>query len=423
MKKQASSKSYLIIGLIFLFIGVATLIGKVPLFKSVANLVLIFMILKSIKELFSFILTKQVKDIKLFNKIFNVVISVIALIFKDYSIAIVPILFSAYSILNALIKIINYILLKENNVSDRFRELFLGIFYLFIGFIILLGPLVHLKFVLNVLGIYSTLLGTSFIFDYLEINNYFKLLKIKVCLPSIVEVFIPIQVLQRINKAMNNDEEVLLEHRKENKTPDLEIFIHVTKDGYGTLGHMDIFYNNEILSYGNYDISSYKFHDGIGRGVLFKVKDKEKYIKFCIEDNKKTLFAFGLSLNEKEKEKINKNIERINAELKEWDCPYKRALKIGKKAKKEDYMDYSSRLYRATKAKFYKFKSGKFKSFCVIGNNCVSFANKIIGSALNDSFKLYGVLTPGTYYEYLEREFMKKNSIVCSKKIYTKSSN
>lgn len=422
MKKNINGKSYLIIGLILFIIGILTLVGSVPLFKNVANLVLIFMVLKSLKELFGFLLTKSKKDIKLFNKIFNVLISIFALIFNEYSIAIVPIIFSVYSLLNSIIKIINYLLLKSNNVNNRFRELFLGIVYLFVGIVVLLSPIVHLGFVLTVLGIYSILLGISFIFDYLEINHYRKFFKIKICLPSIVEAFIPLSVLQRINKAINNDEEIIMETKKKNVTPDLEIFIHVTEDGYGTLGHMDIYYNNEIMSYGNYDVSSYKFHDGVGRGILFTIKDKDKYIKFCIEDNKKTLFSFGLKLNGQEKDKIDKNINRIKEQLKEWNPPYVEAKKNHKRVNQKDYMDYSSRLYRATHAKFYKFKAGKFKSFCVIGNNCVSFANKIIGNALKDSFKLYGVLTPGTYYGYLEREFMKKDSIVVSKKIYTKSS-
>ena len=117
MKKNISGKSYLIIGLILLIIGVLTLIGSVPLFKNVANLVLIFMVLKSIKELFGFLLIKSRKDIKLFNKIFNVIISIFALIFNEYSIAILPLLFSFYALLNAIIKIINYILFVASNTK------------------------------------------------------------------------------------------------------------------------------------------------------------------------------------------------------------------------------------------------------------------------------------------------------------------
>ncbi|MBE6160012.1 MAG: hypothetical protein E7157_03075 [Lactobacillales bacterium] len=420
--KRINGKSYLIIGLILIIIGIFTLIGSVDLFKSVANLVFIFMVLISIKDLFSFILKKPNKDIKLFIKIFNVIISILALIFNEYSIAIVPIIFSAYSLLNAFINSLNFILLKINKIKGGYKLLFFGLFYLLIGVIILLGPIVHLDFVLLVLGIYSILLGFSFVFDYLEINHFRRFFKIRICLPSILEVFIPLSVLQKVNRKINNDEEIVLEEKKENINPDLEIFVHVTQNGFGTLGHMDIYFNGEFISYGNYDISSYKLYDGIGRGILFIIKDKQKYIDFCIEDNKKTLFSFGIKLNEKEKKQIEKNINKVKENLKEWYPPYVQAKNKNKKAKIKDYMDYSSRLYRTTSADFYKFKTGKFKSFSVLGNNCVSFANKIIGSVLKDKFKFYGVLTPGTYYDYLEREFMKKGSIVVSKKIYTKSS-
>ena len=67
-----------------------------------------------------------------------------------------------------------------------------------------------------------------------------------------------------------------------------------------------------------------------------------------------------------------------------------------------------------------KFKKSKYKIFFVLGNNCVSLANRIIGKNLRDKFKFYGVMTPGTYYDYLEREYMKKRGIVVSKKIYSK---
>ena len=320
--KKINGKSYLIIGIILLIVGIFTLVGRVELFKNVTNLVLIFMVLISIKDLFSFILKKPDNDTKLFIKIINVVLSVLAFILSEYVIAIVPIIFSAYSLLNSFINILNFVLLKQNKIRGEYQKLLFGLFYLFVGIIVLLGPIIHLDFVLFVLGIYSISLGLSFIFDYLEINHYGKFLKIKICLPSIIEAFIPLSVLQRINKAINNDEEVLLETRKENIEPDLEIFVHVTADGFGTLGHLDIYYNGEFISYGNYDVSSYKLKEGTGRGILFIVKDKEKYIDFCITDNRKTLFSFGLKLNEKEKNKIDENISKIKENLKEWKPPY-----------------------------------------------------------------------------------------------------
>ena len=105
-----------------------------------------------------------------------------------------------------------------------------------------------------------------------------------------------------------------------------------------------------------------------------------------------------------------------------WHSPYEVDLKKNKKENKEtdinDYKDYASRLYQVTKAKFYKFKKGKFKKFFVVGNSCCNLVNYLLGKNGIDILDMYGVITPGAYYEYLNREFHMKNSIVISRKIY-----
>ncbi len=409
---KINGKSYLLIGLILILVGIFNLIGNVSLFRSIADLTLIIMVLITIKDLFSLIVKKPKIDIKLFIRIINVFIATLAFIFHDYSIAIVPIIFAIYTIGNAIVYFINFAIVKINTSRYGVRYFFCGLIYLAVGIMILFRPLINLGFMLNIIGIYAILLGTTFIFDYLQINHYYRFLKIRISLPSIIEAFIPLSVLRSINKEINNNKEIDYEYTKVNQKPDLEIFIHVTEKGFGRLGHMDICFNNEIISFGNYDISSYKFHELFGHGIVFITNEKEKYIKFCIKDTKKTLFSFGLKLTEKEKQEVENNIKKIKEELKEWQPP---CLKDNKK-----HIDYSSRLYKATKADFYKFKKSKYKIFFVLGNNCVSLANRIIGKNLRDKFKFYGVMTPGTYYDYLEREYMKKRGIVVSKKIYSK---
>ena len=49
-------------------------------------------------------------------------------------------------------------------------------------------------------------------------------------------------------------------------------------------------------------------------------------------------------------------------------------------------------------------------------------ADSIIGKSGTDILKINGIITPGTYYEYLNREFQKKNSMVISKNIYNAQS-
>ena len=75
-------------------------------------------------------------------------------------------------------------------------------------------------------------------------------------------------------------------------------------------------------------------------------------------------------------------------------------------------------LYKSTKANFYKFKTSKLKRYFVLGNNCGILVDKILKSSGIEGLKMYGIITPGTYYDFLEREYMKKGSNVVSKKIY-----
>ena len=44
----------------------------------------------------------------------------------------------------------------------------------------------------------------------------------------------------------------------------VEIFIHVSPDGFGTIGHCDICIDNQVISYGNYDYDSIRLFETIG---------------------------------------------------------------------------------------------------------------------------------------------------------------
>ncbi len=57
------------------------------------------------------------------------------------------------------------------------------------------------------------------------------------------------------------------------------MFIHVTKDGFGAIGHVDLCYKGRIISFGNYDTnSSASWNDG--RGTFFLSADRENTSNF-----------------------------------------------------------------------------------------------------------------------------------------------
>jgi len=67
------------------------------------------------------------------------------------------------------------------------------------------------------------------------------------------------------------------EKNSSNKDVGMEVFIHVTLDGIGAVGRVDLCYNGQVISYGNYDDRSFRLL-GIGSRVFCYFKE-EKYVK------------------------------------------------------------------------------------------------------------------------------------------------
>ena len=63
---------------------------------------------------------------------------------------------------------------------------------------------------------------------------------------------------------------------------------------------------------------------------------------------------------------------------------------------------------------------GPFKTYFALNTNCVLLADTIVGQAGIDLVKIQGLISPGAYFEYFNREFSRKNSFVISRIIYYK---
>ena len=118
----------------------------------------------------------------------------------------------------------------------------------------------------------------------------------RISLPVFLAAFIPHTVLTKLNQFLAGGKERKagdfenLDHKKSNRPPELEIFIHVANDGFCAIGHADICYEGELIAYGNYDEASSN-PLGFGDGVLI-VTNKKQYIPFCLKFNKTTIFSF-----------------------------------------------------------------------------------------------------------------------------------
>ncbi|MEG1630127.1 MAG: hypothetical protein RR345_03335, partial [Erysipelotrichaceae bacterium] len=59
-------------------------------------------------------------------------------------------------------------------------------------------------------------------------------------------------------------------------------------------------------------------------------------------------------------------------------------------------------------------------TFFVLYTNCVSFVGNLIECVGLNLVDLSGIISPGSYYDFLNKQFMSEKSFVIARKLYTK---
>ncbi len=416
MKEQSISDiSILITALLSFFLGlilIGTPIGSLSFFHFTISISII-------------ILGLALTFVKIYRKdtVSNILLSFILFIIGTYFLhnpktflSIFPILFSLYIFLNGIIKFSTFCVYKSNNFKGFFRTLFASILDFIFGFIIIINPSKSIKPLTYILGIYFILIGFNHFIDYLRVkfpNNFlFKKRRFRITLPTIVSLLIPYAFYTKINKKLSEEVTPVKIDKDVSGDVDLEIFIGVKDSLIGTFGHADLWFEGKVYSYGHYDEDSKKLFDTIGDGTLFIIDDRMKYLRFCAEHSKKTIFAFGITLTDKQKEKVRNELNKIKNNTYRWKC-------VQEHDKSQEFGDYASCLYRSTNAKFYKFTQSSYKLYFALWTNCVKLVDNILKATGGDILRLNGVITPGAYYYHLNNEFKKKKSNVIRKEIIT----
>jgi uncharacterized membrane protein HdeD (DUF308 family) len=358
----------------------------------------------------------RVKIIGVFGGIFNIFISLICIYNPNIFLLIFPLLFTIYIFIDSIIKTITCLIYIKNSLKGRYililRTTSTYVFLLMLIFF----PIFRIKITYIIVGIYFIFLSFTYFLDVIELlipakdKNKIKK-RIRIVLPVFIAAFIPRKVLRDINKMFvireKYDKYII---KKEEVFPDIEVLIHIKEGKIESFGHVDLYMNNMVISYGPYDDESNRLKLSISDGVLLEI-DKYKYINFCNRNEKQNVISFGLKITEVQKDRIREKLENIKSDTYEWNPP-------SKVYNDKKYYDYSSKLYNETDCKFYKFTKGKFKTFFVFYTNCVQLVDEIIGMSGIDLLSINGLIAPGTYYDYFNREFRRKNSIVVSKEIY-----
>lgn len=411
-----------------IILGTLMLVGKNQLYFSVIDIFISMLLVLGIFQFIKYFFLKlktQDKKVTFIRSFTYLLFCLILSFIREIPQSILPLIFAIYMLLNGGIKLLTYFVLLLSKANGRLIQLFLAFIYFIIGFPLLFSPIKKVDTMLIFIGSYMILLGLTYFFDFLagilprRVKSRIRR-RFRITLPVFLEAVLPYQVLREINYYWDKeafDIPLICEEKKNDVIPDLEVFVHVAPSSYNRFGHVDICMDNVVMSYGAYDFTTSKLFNMIGEGMIFQV-NRDKYINYCTHYSNKTLFCFGLRLTEKQKSNVEKQIEFIMNSVVPYETIYEKEIREKGQVSENFYDDYPSKLVSLTNAKFYKVQSGSFKTFFVLGVNCCKLADNIIGKSGIDLLKMTGIITPGTYYEYLNHEFYKKNGMVVSKIIY-----
>ena len=342
--------------------------------------------------------------------IIHMIFAIVFLCFPQLPLSLVVIIFALYICITGVSHFITYMYYRKEKVSGRIAFLLSSVVMVIIGITFLFSPRVHAREMTSIFGVYIFYLGIKYmsqsIRELLSENRKNSLKRrIRVSLPIFMVALMPRIVVEYINEKLEVEEENMITHQDSS----IDVFVQVSKDGFGAIGHVDICYQDHVIAYGAYDEASTHLFGAIGEGVVF-IADKKDYIPFCsLDDSTSHIFAYTLSLDGNQTKRIEETIKEFQKNLIPWFPPC---------FENKDAKDYASRLYKGTHAKFYKFKRGQFKYYFVMTTNCVLLADRIIGKSGIDIVNMNGIITPGTYFSYFEEEAKKENSRVIEKHIY-----
>lgn len=327
--------------------------------------------------------------------------------------------FGWYALLVGGAMLMQQLIHRTNEVRNSTVSILLMFGYLVLGFLILFTPHIPTWMLMNFFGVYLMFLGFRFLVDAWDglSSNYGWKRMIHISLPTVFATLLPDMALSRINQAIQHGIDYTADTgiKQEGETP-LKAMVHIGPDGLQKVGHFTFSWKGIVYSYGNYDAASGRVFGLLGDGVYFTVP-AQRYLENIVRYEKNTIFEYGIQVTPEQEAHIEQTLEQLYNNSYRWYSLIEKEDGYDEASQYE--ADYPCRLHLRTGAKFYKIKKGKFKTYWVTGDNCVAFADMVLGAVGADVLSIRGIITPGTYYDYLSNEYAKEHSPVVECRIHS----
>ena len=119
----------------------------------------------------------------------------------------------------------------------------------------------------------------------------------------------------------------------------------------------------------------------------------------CIRDRRLTV---------EQEMRVRNALDEILSNCKPWRPTERNSTAIGQSA-------HASSMFPI---KYFKVESGPFKIYSVFRTNCVAMAEILVGQSGLKVLPTHGIITPGSYYAFLERQLKNPDSPIVRKTVY-----
>ncbi|MFI3236522.1 MAG: hypothetical protein R3Y47_00680 [Lachnospiraceae bacterium] len=413
-------------GILSMIIGITMLLNYTLFFTRVSTLIYAYFIFIIFSTFIQIIVSCTKSFEGLSQAVLSLFASALALSIFHFNIhnifEIIPLAMTAWSLLLTISSLISFFQYRTEKTTAPLRYLLSSLIHF--GFAIPFMFYANNSIALGtkLIGLYMIFLSFLFLIDGLAqivTNKYVNSIKnrIRITPPVFLATFFPVRTLNSLNEFFKEtfDDESPFITSKSDKQANVEIFIHASKSLKGTAGHVDLLIDDAIICYGTYDKDDLKFGGIIGAGVFYEVYNKKEYLAFCKDVRQETIFEFGLLLSEDELNGIRRKISDLKGRSNIWKCKAQRAKERGEDVSM--YQELPCLLSQATETVFYKLYSGSYKYYWILETNCAKFTDDLLKASGMRTI-LNGVITPGTYFSYLNDEFAKNSHVVVSRTIH-----
>ena len=425
-KQKIRSGSSLLAGLFFIFLGILFFFRYTHIYNLLYVLFIIGLCWIGFNHLLQTFINKKnrLNIAAVLTSLLVLSLAAILVIYPSVFHRFVHYLVGWWALINAVIQFINFYVYRQDCLKGTAYQFFKGLVNLIFGMILIINPFDKIWMIAAIAGVYFIFYGVSTFFEALKdmisastrikVTNHLRL-----SVPVLFSAIIPQRFFLSINALIKTNKLVPENPAVAPKDTHLEVFLYLKESGPESLGHCDISYNGKIYSYGCHDPHNRCLMGTLGDGVLI-VSDRDSFLKHALRTEDKTIIGYGLTLTDRQNEILQKRIDDMMARTVLWK-PDGQLLAEGDSSITEA-KDYASRVWSSTKAQMYKFTQGKFKTYFVFSTNCVLLADELLHYKELELIPIGGIVTPGSYLEFLNREYCRPYSMVTQRTIYKRTS-